>query len=63
MSNFVQVTEHDVHIYAKIQCMNVHRFLYIFSSSFAFWEFYAMQYCSKVGLVKITEEICSKGFP
>jgi hypothetical protein len=27
MSNFVLATENDVHMYAKIQCENIHRFL------------------------------------
>jgi hypothetical protein len=27
MSDFVQFTEHDMHMYAKIQCENVHIFL------------------------------------
>jgi hypothetical protein len=29
MNNFVQTTEHDVYIYAKFECVGVHRFLQI----------------------------------
>jgi hypothetical protein len=26
MSNFVQITEHEVHMYANMQCINMHIF-------------------------------------
>jgi hypothetical protein len=43
MGNFVQATERDINMHAKIKCMNMHEFLYIISSSFSFLEFYIMQ--------------------
>jgi hypothetical protein len=43
MSNFIQATEPDIHMYAKFGCLDVYRFLYIISLSFAFLEFYIMQ--------------------
>jgi hypothetical protein len=39
-------------MHAKIQCMNMHRSLQIKFSSFAFLEFYIMQYCTNKILVK-----------
>jgi hypothetical protein len=27
MNNFVQATEHEVYMYAKIQCINMYRYL------------------------------------
>jgi hypothetical protein len=43
MFKFLQSTEYDVHMYAKIQCENIHRYFSIIYSSFAFLIFYTMQ--------------------
>jgi hypothetical protein len=40
MSIFVQATDHNINMHAKIQYLILHRFLEIITSSFVFLEFF-----------------------
>jgi hypothetical protein len=56
MSYFMQDNEH--HAYVCIDSMHEHVRIFVIN----FFKFYVMPYCTKVGLVKLTEDIFSKGF-
>jgi hypothetical protein len=52
MSHFAQAIDYEMKMPAKIQCLNMHRYLYIISLRFEFLKISIKQYCTNKDLVK-----------
>jgi hypothetical protein len=43
MGNFIHATEHDVHMYAKFEYLDIYRYLQLNNSRFELQQFYRRQ--------------------
>jgi hypothetical protein len=53
MELFVQATDHEINMHAKIQYLILHRFLQTIILVSEFLEFCTIKYCSNVRLIKL----------
>jgi hypothetical protein len=61
MELFVQATDHEINMHAKIQYLILHRFLQTIILVSEFLEFCTIKYCSNVRLIKLASWSCSRG--